>query len=109
MVICVGSISLLSICLFLPLPRVYKATVKQLAETKTIRVSSYAGIEDAVIQRIKKCLQCANHPTTPEAEDEAALHLALRLLGQNLSGGHALSRLPPSPGTTVICSLHEDV
>jgi hypothetical protein len=58
----------------------YKASVKELAETGTIRVSSStADIDNAIIQRIKKCLERANHPNTPEAEAKAALHLASRL------------------------------
>ena len=79
-------------------PPLYKASVKELAETGTIRVtSSTADLDNAMIQRIKKCLERANHPTTPEAEAKAALHLASRLMGQyNVSQAEILAHEPPS-------------
>ncbi|KAH9216815.1 hypothetical protein DL95DRAFT_362852 [Leptodontidium sp. 2 PMI_412] len=79
-------------------PPLYKASVKELAETGTIRVSSStADIDNAIVQRIKKCLDRANHPNTPEAEAKAALHLASRLMGQyNVSQAEVLAHEPPS-------------
>ncbi|KAG4417670.1 MAG: hypothetical protein CL912_29975 [Deltaproteobacteria bacterium] len=79
-------------------PPLYTASVKELAETGTIRASSStADIDNAIIQRIKKCLERANHPNTPEAEAKAALHLASRLMGQyNVSQAEVLAHEPPS-------------
>ncbi|KAE8553635.1 hypothetical protein EYB25_005017 [Talaromyces marneffei] len=78
-------------------PPLYKATVKQLAETETTRVGPSADIDDSIIQRITKCLQRANHPTTPEAEAKVALHLASRLMGQhNVSQAEILAHEPPA-------------
>ena len=76
----------------------YKASVKELADTGTIRASSStAGIDNAILQRIKKCLERANHPTTPEAEAKAAFHLASRLMGQyNVSQAEVLAHEPAS-------------
>ena len=80
------------------LPPLYKASVKEFAETGTIRVSSFtAHVGNTIIQRIKKCLERANHPSTPEAEAKAALHLASRLIGQyNVSQAEVLAHEPPS-------------
>ncbi|KAK8869279.1 hypothetical protein PGQ11_007857 [Apiospora arundinis] len=45
-------------------PVLYKASAKELAEADTIRTSSStADIDDAIILRIKKCLDCANYLT----------------------------------------------
>jgi hypothetical protein len=63
-------------------PPLYKASVKELVEIGTIRVSSStADIDNAIIQRIKKCLERANHLSTLEVEAKAVLHLASRLIG----------------------------
>ena len=62
-------------------PPLYGASVKGLAETGTVRADSFtADIGNAIIQRIKKCLERANHPSTPEAEAKVALHFASRLM-----------------------------
>lgn len=68
-------------------PSLYKASIKELAETGTIRArSSTSGVDDGIIQRIRKCLERANHPNTAEAEAKVAFYLASRLMGQyNLS------------------------
>ena len=81
----------------LPAP-LYKASIKSLADTGTIKVtSSTADLDNGIIQRIKKCLDRANHPTTPEAEAKAALHLASRLMGQyNVSQAEVLAHETPS-------------
>jgi len=64
-------------------PTLYKASVKAFGDTATINVSSSAaGIDEAILQRIKKCLQRANHANTPEPEVKAAFYLASRLMGQ---------------------------
>ena len=79
-------------------PPLYKASVKDLAESGTIRVSSSTSdMDNAVLLRIKKCLERANHPTTPESEAKAALHLASRLMGQyNVTQAEVLAHESPS-------------
>lgn len=81
----------------LPQP-LYKAVVKDLAESGTIRVSSStADIDNTILERIKKCLDRANHPGTPEAEAKVALHRASRLMGQyNVTQAEVLAHEPPS-------------
>lgn len=81
----------------LPQP-LYKAVVKDLAESGTIRVSSStADIDNTILERIKKCLDRANHPGTPEAEAKVALHRASRLMGQyNVTQAEVLSHESPS-------------
>lgn len=80
----------------LPSP-LYKATVTQLAEKESVRVGPSANIDNAIVQQITKCLQRANHPTTPEAEAKVALHLASRLMGQhNVSQAEILAHEPPA-------------
>ncbi|KFY08350.1 hypothetical protein V492_06306 [Pseudogymnoascus sp. VKM F-4246] len=76
----------------------YKAVVKDLADSGTIRVSSStADIDNTILERIKKCLDRANHPGTPEAEAKVALHRASRLMGQyNVTQAEVLSHEPPS-------------
>lgn len=67
------------------LPALYKASIKELAETGTVSSSSVHDLDDGILQRIKKCLDRANHPNTAEAEAKAAFHLASRLMGQTFS------------------------
>lgn len=75
----------------------YKATITQLAEKDSFRVGPSVDIDDAIVQRITKCLQRANHPTTPEAEAKVALHLASRLMGQhNVSQAEILAHEVPA-------------
>jgi hypothetical protein len=64
-----------------PAPTLYKASVKELAETSTIRVtSSTAGINNVIVLRIKKCLKRVNHLNTLKAEAKVIIHLASRLI-----------------------------
>jgi hypothetical protein len=79
-------------------PPLYKASVKELAETGTIRVTSAtADIDHAIALRIKKCLERVNHANAPEAEAKAALHLASRLMGRyNVSQAEVLAHESPS-------------
>ena len=81
-----------------PAPTLYKASVKELAETDTIRVtSSTVDVDDVIVLRIKKCLERANHPNTLEAEAKAAIHLASRLMGRyNVSQAEVLAHEGPS-------------
>ncbi|PVH71040.1 hypothetical protein DL98DRAFT_435965 [Cadophora sp. DSE1049] len=74
-----------------PAPVLYKASIKELAETGTIRVTaSTAAVDDVIILRIKKCLERANHPNTLEAEAKAAIHLASRLMGRYNYAGQSI-------------------
>ncbi|KAB5546933.1 hypothetical protein GE09DRAFT_1129162, partial [Coniochaeta sp. 2T2.1] len=79
----------------LPTP-VYSAKVTSLAENASARnAASTAGIDEHIIARIKKCLDHANHPNTPEAEAKAALHIASKLMGQyNVTQAEILGHLP---------------
>ncbi|KAK9423375.1 hypothetical protein SUNI508_04269 [Seiridium unicorne] len=74
-------------------PPVYKATIKELAETGASKASSSAAdVDSAILLRIKKCLDRANHPNTPEAEAKAAFHIGSRLMGQyNVSQAEVLA------------------
>lgn len=57
------------------------AKVKSLAED-TVQEANTTTFECEVIARIKKCLDRANHPTTPEGEAKAALRMSSRLMEQ---------------------------
>lgn len=78
-----------------PLPQ-YKATVQTLAESAAaMENSSIADVDPTILSKIKKCLDRANHPTTPEAEAKAALFIASRLMGQyNVTQAEILSHEP---------------
>ena len=81
-----------------PPPPIYKASVKELADTGTAPGSSAAADRDnPIIQRIKKCLDKANHPLTPEQEAKAAFYFASRLMRQiNITQADILAHEPPS-------------
>ena len=81
----------------LPLP-LYKAHVKTLAETCSIRVTgATSDVDDAIIQRIKKCHDLEQHPSTSKAEAKAALFMATRLQAQyNVSLADVLAHEPAS-------------
>ena len=76
----------------------YKASIKELAETGTTRInSSTADIDNEIVLRIKKCLERASHPNTPGAEAKAAVHLASRLMGRyNVSQAEVLAHERPA-------------
>ena len=76
----------------------YKAHIKSLADAGTARVtSSTSDIDNSIIQRIKKCLDRAHHPSTPQAESKAAIYVASRLMGQyNVSQAEVLAHEPPT-------------
>lgn len=57
-----------------------KATVTKVPFTKATAVASNA--EDHIIERIKKCLELANHPTASESEAKAAMFLADRMMSK---------------------------
>jgi Protein of unknown function (DUF2786) len=64
-----------------PPPPRQKATVKQLAEEKTSGPVN-TDMEAQILARIRKCLDRANHPNTPEMEVKAALYMSSRLMAQ---------------------------
>jgi hypothetical protein len=64
-----------------PPPPRQKATVKELAEEKAA-CHAKTDVEAHILDRIRKCLDRANHPTTPEIEAKAALHMSSRLMAQ---------------------------
>ena len=64
-----------------PPPPRQTAKVKQLAEEKTTD-HVRTDVESHILARIRKCLDRANHPTTPEMEAKAALHMSSRLMAQ---------------------------
>ena len=63
-----------------PPPR-QTAKVKELAEEK-ISDHVTTEVEANILARIRKCLDRANHPNTPEMEAKAALHMSSRLMAQ---------------------------
>lgn len=77
-------------------PPLYKASIKNLAETNPNRAhSSTTDVDIAIRLRIKKCLDRANHPGTPEAEAKTAFCMASRLMGQhNVSQADVLALEP---------------
>ena len=82
-----------------PAPPLYHASVKEVADAGAgaIGFSAADDIDQALIQRIKKCLARAHHAGTPEAEAKAALHLASRMMGQHsVSQAEVLAHEPPS-------------
>jgi hypothetical protein len=65
-------------------PPLYKASVKELTDAGINKTNpSISNIKDAILQRIKKYLQQANHENTPETKAKAALYLASRLISQH--------------------------
>lgn len=70
-------------------PRVPKASAapRQAAKVKALAEEKASGpvnneVEAQILIRIRKCLERANHPTTPEMEAKAALHMSSRLMAQ---------------------------
>jgi hypothetical protein len=63
-----------------PPPPRQTAKVKELAEEKTS--DHVTEVEANILARIRKCLDRANHPNTPEMEAKAALHMSSRLMAQ---------------------------
>lgn len=58
----------------------HKATVMRLA--RDIFPNNVSEVGDHIMDRIRKCLERANHPNTPELEAKAALFLSSRLMTQ---------------------------
>lgn len=57
--------------------------IESVTETNTTTETTAAAVDDGVLQRIKKCIEKANHPNTNEAEAKAALFLSTKLMSQN--------------------------
>jgi hypothetical protein len=64
-----------------PPPPRQTAKVKELAEEKTSDHVT-TEVEANILARIRKCLDRANHPNTPEMEAKAAFHMSSRLMAQ---------------------------
>lgn len=66
-----------------PLP-VYRAKVLELAEnTVAGNHTKESNLDDTVLARIRKCLEKAMHPGTPEAEAKTAFHMASRMMAHH--------------------------
>lgn len=65
-------------------------------ETADVALSQYAGGDDEVLSRIKKCLLLARHPGTPLAEVEAAQARAnARMEALNITMAEVLAHQTP--------------
>ncbi|EER28081.1 hypothetical protein CPC735_034170 [Coccidioides posadasii C735 delta SOWgp] len=58
----------------------HKAEVKELADQRCS--APKLDVDNRVVERLKKCIQKANHPNTSEAEAKAALFLSSKLMTQ---------------------------
>lgn len=98
-----------------PPPAPYKAHVHTLAQVGTATVtSSDAIVDDAILERIKKCIARYSHATTPENEAKIAFRTASRLMEQyNISQADVTSEDAKSgekrrAGQSVIVLLRSD-
>ncbi|KAL5344421.1 hypothetical protein ACLOAV_010681 [Pseudogymnoascus australis] len=96
-------------------PPLYKAVVEELAESgKTGVSSSTSDIDKTILERIKKCLDRAHHPGTPEVEAKVAIFRASRLMGQyNVTQAEILAHEPLSTqrnyaGQSVVSIVRSD-
>lgn len=70
-----------------------KASVKSLAEERPTLAPGGDSIDDRILDRIKKCLERANHENTTESEAKAALFLSQKLMAQhNVTNADLLSK-----------------
>lgn len=70
-----------------------KASVKSLAEERPSLAAGGDSIDDRILERIKKCLERANHENTTESEAKAALFLSQKLMAQhNVTNADLLSK-----------------
>lgn len=65
-----------------PIP-IYKAKVGSLADRGSAEQRCATGMDEAIISKIKKCLDRAHHPNTLPSEADAAQQLAIRLMSQH--------------------------
>jgi hypothetical protein len=77
-------------------PALYKASITKSADPGIARAALLASdIDEKILLRIKKCLERANHDTTPQPEAKAAFYLASKLMGQyNVSQAEVLAQEP---------------
>ena len=65
-------------------PVLYKAKVKQLADTGPLQAGFFTtNADNGILGRIKKCLDRGHHRSSSESEAKAALFLASRLMEQH--------------------------
>ncbi|RMZ87741.1 hypothetical protein DV736_g5032, partial [Chaetothyriales sp. CBS 134916] len=64
-------------------PPAQVAKVRELADQKQVNNDRASNVEQRILDRIKKCLQRAEHPNTPESEAHAAWYMASRLMAQH--------------------------
>lgn len=78
-------------------PALYKATLIEKADSASIRVtSSTSDVADAILQRIKKCLDRAKNGPQDEPETKAAVYLASKLMKlHNLEKADVLAHETP--------------
>ncbi|KAF9767062.1 hypothetical protein IL306_000426 [Fusarium sp. DS 682] len=62
---------------------IYKASIVEPSRPSQEKPKTDNAVNGDTIQRIKKCLNRANHPATLESEAKAALHVASRLMAQH--------------------------
>lgn len=92
-----------------------KATVEEVANTTVMmEKSSTANIDESILLKMKKCLDRAKHPNTPEREAEAALLMLSRYMAKyNITQAEVLAREPQEKhqtftGHSVVSLRHRD-
>lgn len=65
-----------------PIP-IYKAKVGSLADQGSAEQRCATEVDEAIMSKIKKCLDRAHHPNTLPSEADAAQQLAIRLMSQH--------------------------
>ena len=79
-----------------PPPPRQTAKVKDLVELK-IAAAANSNVDAHILERIRKCLDRANHPNTPEMEATAALRMSSRLMAKyNVSNADLLAQASTS-------------
>lgn len=79
-----------------PPPPRQRAKVNSLAELPT-EAAANTCVDAHILERIRKCLDRANHPNTPEMEATAALRMSSRLMTQyNISQADVLAQATTS-------------
>ena len=74
-------------------PPIQTAKVKVLAVVEPTHDGRDSTVEQRILDRIKKCLARGRHPSTPEAEAQAAWRMASRLMGeQNITQADILGQ-----------------
>lgn len=91
------------------------AKVKTLADDHATPMDASTEIDQTILLRIRKCLDRANHPNTPEAEAQAALRMSSRLMQQHninhsdmVATECATSEPSKLSGQSIVSILHKD-